>query len=112
VNRAYKIMKEGGPSIFGQDTWSHINFSLTRKSKKGGAPTSDIAIREITKCKVLMRSGPSDHERLWAIDQRKVDIGDHDLECRNTSSQERQNAEMQNAEMPKCGTLKCRNTKR
>jgi hypothetical protein len=35
------------------------------ESKKGGAPTFDIMIHEIAKHKVLMRSGPSDHERLW-----------------------------------------------
>jgi hypothetical protein len=81
VKRAYKIPKEGGPSIFGQDMWSQNNFSLTGKSKKGGAPTSDIVIREIVKRKVPMRSGPSDHERPWAVDRRKTDFGDHDLEC-------------------------------
>jgi hypothetical protein len=114
VKRAYKILKAGGPSIFGQDTWSQINFSLTGKSKKGGAPTSNIAIREIAKRKVPMRSGPSDHERSWVVDRRKEDIDDHDLECRNTSSQEcrnaemrnenaeRRNAEIRNAEMLKC----------
>jgi hypothetical protein len=32
--------KAGGPSIFGQDTWSQINISLTGKSKEGGALTS------------------------------------------------------------------------
>jgi hypothetical protein len=37
--RAYKIPKAGGPSIFGQDTWSQINISLTGKSKEGGALT-------------------------------------------------------------------------
>jgi hypothetical protein len=111
VNQAYKILKAGGLSIFGQDTWSQISFSLTRKSNKGSAPTSDIAIQEIVKRKVLMRSGPSDHKRSWVIDQRKADIEDHDLECRNTSSQEHRNAKcrnvkMRNVEMSKCETLK------
>jgi hypothetical protein len=89
VKQAYKIPKAGGPSIFGQDTWSQINFSLTGKSKKGGAPTSDITIREITKHKVPMRSGPSDHERCGSSIRKD---GDRDLECRNTSSQK--NGEM------------------
>jgi hypothetical protein len=31
--RVYKILKEGGPSIYGQDTWTQINISLTGKSK-------------------------------------------------------------------------------
>jgi hypothetical protein len=37
VKRAYKILKAGGPSIFGQDTWLKINISLTERSKEGGA---------------------------------------------------------------------------
>jgi hypothetical protein len=81
VKQAYKILKEGGPSIFEQDTWSQIIFSLTVMSKKGGSPTSDITIHEIMKQKVQMRSGPSINERSWAIDRRKADIGDRDLEC-------------------------------
>jgi hypothetical protein len=34
----------------------------------------------------------------------KIHFGDHDLECRDTSSQECRNDEMQNVEMPKYET--------
>jgi hypothetical protein len=94
VKRDYKIPKAGGPSIFGQDTWSQISFSMTGNSKKGGAQTSNIAICEIAKHKVSMRLGPSDHERLWVVDRRKEDFGDRDLECQDTSSQECRNAKI------------------
>jgi hypothetical protein len=30
-----EILKEGGPSIFGKDTWLQINISLTERSKEG-----------------------------------------------------------------------------
>jgi hypothetical protein len=42
-----------------------------RESKKGGAPTFDIMICEIVKCKVPMGSGPSNHERLWVVDRKQ-----------------------------------------
>jgi hypothetical protein len=43
----YKIMKEGGSSIFGQDTWSQINIPLTKKSKEGSALSF-----QLTKCEM------------------------------------------------------------
>ena len=49
VKQDYKILKEGGPSIFGQDTWSHINILLTKKSKEGSALSFQIAKCEMEK---------------------------------------------------------------
>jgi hypothetical protein len=96
--RVYKIPKEGGPSIYGQDTWTQINISLTGKSKFRNAPTSHLSKSRYAKSRfnLAVRSRCDLDRRSDSISEfRGSGVGD----VKEHSPQECPNRDMRNRDL-------------